>query len=62
MAKKKPEPRLGAVKLEMDIIKRAKLIAADQGKSLAGYLSEALRVVVERDWGKMIRRTEGDGE
>ena len=49
--------KLGAVKLEVDLITKAKLIAADQGKPLAGYLSDSLRQVVDRDWAKMIRKT-----
>jgi hypothetical protein len=59
MTKKKPDLKLGAVKLEVDLITRAKLIAADQGKPLAGYLSASLRPVIEKDWARMIRKSEG---
>jgi hypothetical protein len=64
MAKKKPaeELKLGAVKIERDIITRAKMIAADRGIPLAGYLSEALRSVVDRDWARMVARTARGGE
>ena len=62
MAKKKAGLKLGAVKLEVDLITRAKLIAADQGKPLAGYLSDSLRPVIDRDWAKMIRKSEEGGE
>lgn len=65
MAKKKAGPKadlkLGAVKIEVDIITRAKMIAADQGKPLATYLSDSLRTVVERDWAKMIRKAGSEG-
>jgi hypothetical protein len=65
MATKKSgeELKLGAVKIERDIISKAKLIAADSGKPLAGYLSDVLRPAVEKDWSKMIRRADsGDGK
>jgi hypothetical protein len=60
MAKKKSgeELKLGAVKLERDIISKAKLIAADRGVPLASYLSESVRAVVERDWLKMVKRAD----
>ena len=55
--KKSPTgPKLGAVKIDRDIIARAKLISADRGEPLAGYLSGILRAVVERDWAKMVRK------
>jgi hypothetical protein len=64
MAKKKAadELKLMAVKIERDIIPRARMIAADRGLSLAGYLSEVLRGAVDRDWAKMIRRAGGGSE
>ena len=64
MAKKKAadELKLGAVKIERDIITRAKMIAADRGQPLAGYLSEALRGVVDRDWSRMVKRAGSSGE
>jgi hypothetical protein len=55
-------PNLGPSKIEASIITRAKLIAADQGKPLAGYLSDAPRPVVDPDWAKMIRKTESDAK
>ncbi len=62
MAKKKSgeDLKLGAVKIERDIISKARLIAADHGKPLAGYLSDALRPVVERDWSKMVKKADGE--
>lgn len=55
--KKSGQPlKLAAVKVERDIASKAKLIAADKGEPLAGYLSGILRSTVERDWGKIIRK------
>lgn len=62
MAKKKTELKLGVVKIEVDIITRARLIAAEQGKPLAGYLSDSLRSVVDRDWARMVRKAGQEGE
>jgi hypothetical protein len=59
MAKKKlDELKLGAVKVERDIVTKAKLIAADQGKPMASYLSDILRPIVERDWAKMVLKAD----
>ena len=60
MAKKKSgaELKLRAVKIERDLITKAQMIAADRGLPLAGYLSDSLRAVVERDWGRMVRKTD----
>jgi hypothetical protein len=59
MAKKKPDDlKLGAVKVERDIISKAKLIAADQGKPLASYLSDSLRPIVEKDWAKVLLKAD----
>lgn len=54
------------VKLDRTIVSRAKLIAADEGVSLAEYLSTALGPVVERAYGKLVRKfddkaSKGDG-
>ncbi|MFI5458974.1 MAG: hypothetical protein ACHRXM_26395 [Isosphaerales bacterium] len=64
MAKKKSgeDLKLGAVKIERDIISKAKMISTDRGMSLAGYLSESLRGSVDRDWSKMVRKAGGGGE
>jgi hypothetical protein len=57
--KKSGEPlKLGVVKVERDIITKAKLIAADRGESLAGYLSASLRSVVDKDWYRMLKKTD----
>jgi hypothetical protein len=67
MPRKKSEQglKLGAVKVDRDIITKAKLIAADKGEPLAGYLSGILRGTVEKDWGKVVRKAgteEGGGK
>jgi hypothetical protein len=62
MSLKKTELKLGAVKLEVTLITRAKLIAAGQGKPLAGYLSESLRPIIDRDWAKMLRTADKGGD
>ncbi len=58
MPRKKSEtgPKLGATKIDRDLIHKAKLIAADRGVPMAGYLSAILRPAVDRDWAKMIRK------
>jgi hypothetical protein len=48
--------KLGVVKIERAIISRARMIAADRGIALAGYLSDSLRVTVDKDWNAMVRR------
>ena len=58
MAKKKPELKLGVVKIEVALMTQAKLLAAKQGKPLATYLSDLLRPGIKRDWARMIRESE----
>jgi hypothetical protein len=55
------ELKLVAVKIERDIVTRAKMISAEQGVSLAGYLSTALRTTVDRDWARMVDRAAKGG-
>jgi hypothetical protein len=66
MPRKKSEHglKLAAVKVDRDIVTKAKLIAADKGEPLAGYLSGILRGTVEKDWAKVVRKagTEEGGE
>jgi hypothetical protein len=54
------EPPTKAVKIDRALAGKAQMIATDKGVSLADYISDAVRGVVEKDWGKMIRRV-GDG-
>jgi hypothetical protein len=62
MAKKKSSEdlKLTAVKVERDIISRARMIAAARGTSLAGYLSDSLRRVVDKDWAGMVRKADSE--
>ena len=63
MAKKKSEgtePPTKAVKIDRALASKAQMIATDKGVSLADYISGALRAIVEKDWGKMIRRVGGE--
>jgi hypothetical protein len=50
--------KLTAVKVERDIVSKAKMIAADRGVPLASYLSDGLRGMVERDWSKMVKKAD----
>lgn len=63
MAKKKSEgnePPTMAVKIDRGLAKKAQMIATDKDVTLADYISGALRAIVEKDWGKMIRRVGGE--
>jgi hypothetical protein len=55
------EPKLGVVKIDKDLITKAKMIAADKGESVAGYLSNSMRTIIDRDWSKVVRKA-GEGE
>jgi hypothetical protein len=60
MAKKRStegkEPPTVAVKIDRTLAGKARMIATDKGQSLADFISEALRGVVDREWAKMVRR------
>jgi hypothetical protein len=58
VAKKKPELKLTAVKIEVALSTQARLIAARQGKPLATYLSDLIRPGIERDWTRIVRETQ----
>jgi hypothetical protein len=65
MARKKSEgsePPTKAVKIDRALAAKAQMIATDKGVSLAEYISEALRSLVEKDWARMVRRVGGEGE
>jgi hypothetical protein len=38
-----------AVKLDADVARLARIVAADRGQPIAAYISEILRPIVERD-------------
>ena len=54
-------PRSGrddvAVKLDRGIVARARYVADLRGVTLAEYLSEAVRAIVDRDFGKVANPT-----
>ena len=55
--KKNPSgPKLGPTKLDVKILHRAKLIAADRGEPLSTYLSGLLEGQVEKDWLNLLDR------
>lgn len=49
------------VKVDRALVGMAKMIATARGMSLAGYLSEAARPVVEKDFAREMKRLEGGG-
>lgn len=63
MGKKKSgeDLKLGAVKIELPIITKARMIATDRGVPLATYLSDVLRASVEKDWAQMVRKASQKG-
>lgn len=50
---KKPDP---PVRLNEEIVRRARVVAAFEGKSLGDYLSDLLRPLVDRDFRRHIKR------
>jgi hypothetical protein len=62
--KKSPTP-MTTVKLEAGLIRKAKAIAGDKGIDTAQYLSDLVRVAIEKDWTKILKKiaeAEGGGE
>jgi hypothetical protein len=49
-----------AVKVDTEVVRKAKVVAADRGIPLAKYLSEALRPIVEKDYRDQARKALGD--
>lgn len=67
MANKKGRPRNPAgagtqVRIDADLAAKAKMVATDQGKTLAAYLSELLRPGIDRDFGRIVKRVAEAGE
>lgn len=54
------DPSLITVRFDRALVSRLKMIATDKNVSLAEYISEIIRPTVERDWGKLIKKTEGE--
>jgi hypothetical protein len=38
------------------------ILSHAQGESLAGYMSDGFRSLVDRDWARIIRKTEGEAK
>jgi hypothetical protein len=53
MGRKKGGPRMSAVKIETEAVRKAKLIAAARGQTLAEYLSKVATEAVARDFPKV---------
>lgn len=51
-----------AVKIEAALYRKAKVVAAYRGITIAKYLSELLRKPVERDHEKMVQEMQGGAE
>jgi hypothetical protein len=49
-------PKTTSVKIDTRLIRKAKTIAEDKGLDLAEYLSDAVRVAVDRDWTKVLKK------
>jgi hypothetical protein len=56
MAKKKPELKLTAVKIDVTLARKAKTIADDRGIPLSTYLSGAVETAVAKDWPKILKK------
>jgi hypothetical protein len=50
------------VKIAADLAFKAKAVSQDKGISRAEYVSELIRVHVERDWMKIFKDAEKGGE
>jgi hypothetical protein len=48
------------VKMDADVVRKARIVAAYEGKSLAAYLNETIRPIVERQLQEYSRRALGD--
>jgi hypothetical protein len=59
VGRKKSPIRMGTVKIELTLIRKAKTVAEDKGLNLAEYLSDVLRGTVERDWLRIVQRPIG---
>ncbi len=51
----KPKRNDKTVKIDRDLATRAGLIADTKGISMAEYLSEVLRPIIDRDWPKAVK-------
>ncbi len=56
MGRKKRERPAKTVRLDADLITKAKTLADDQGTDVANYLSGLIRPVIEREWVRFQKR------
>jgi hypothetical protein len=49
------------VRIERSIAAKAKIVASDRGLDLAAYISDSLRLIVERDWSRIVKRIDSSG-
>jgi hypothetical protein len=64
MAKAKGRPKSSerhdvSIKFDKALVAMARMVATAKGVSLAEYLSEAARPVIEKDFAREMRRLEG---
>lgn len=61
VAKKKITPPRNdeAVRIRSDVIAKARVVASFENKSIADYISDTLRPIVDRDFAKHIKRHSG---
>jgi hypothetical protein len=50
-----------SIRFDKVLAGRARLIAQGRGISMAEYLSEAARPIIDRDYAKLMRELEGGG-
>ena len=65
MGKKRGRPRAtkrrdAVVKLDVTIVGKAQMVAKANGTSVAEYLSELVRALVDRDFLKVMKRMEAE--
>lgn len=56
--KAKPKRDDKAAKIARDLVRKAKFIADTKGISIAEYLSDKLRPIIERDWLVALKQTD----
>ena len=61
MGRKKRERPAKTVKIDADLVTKAKTLADDEGTDVSNYLSSMIRPMIEREWVKFQRRMM-DGE
>lgn len=55
------ERRDGTARVDADVLKKAGLVARDRGISIAEYLTESLRPLVDREFDKVVAKLAGKG-